>query len=84
MWDLSQWFSASVFTDVGRVYPALSELASDRVLDHLRMGYGVSIEGHSVESFVVEGSLGSSIDGGLFLNLSFHPVYDIDQRVTRR
>jgi len=84
VWDLSQWFSASVFTDVGRVYPALSELASDRVLDHLRMGYGVSIEGHSVESFVVEGSLGSSIDGGLFLNLSFHPVYDIDQRVTRR
>jgi hypothetical protein len=79
-WDLSQWFSASMFTDVGRVYPSMSELS----LDHLRMGYGVAIEAHSVDNFVLEGSLGSSIDGGLFLNLSFNPVYDLDERVRRR
>ena len=78
-WDLSQWFSASVFVDVGRVYPDVGALS----LDHLRMGYGVSLEAHHVESFVLEGSIGSSIDGGLFLNLSFNPVYDLDQRVRR-
>lgn len=79
-WDLSQWFSASVFTDVGRVYPGLGALS----VDHLRMGYGVSLEAHHVESFAFEASIGSSIDGGLFLNLSFNPVYDLDERVRRR
>ncbi|HET7504542.1 MAG TPA: BamA/TamA family outer membrane protein [Kofleriaceae bacterium] len=79
-WDLSQWFSATMFVDAGRVYPALDELS----LDHLRVGYGVSLEAHSVDAFVLEGSLGSSIDGGLFLNLSFNPVHDLDERVRRR
>ena len=79
-WDLSQWFSARLFVDAGRVYPALDQLS----LDHLRAGYGVSIEAHAVESFVFEASLGSSIDGGMFLNLSFNPVYDLRDRVRRR
>jgi hypothetical protein len=79
-WDLSQWFSASLFVDVGRVYPSVTELT----LDHLRMGYGVAVEAHSTESFVLEGSLGSSIDGGVFVNLSFNPVYDLTDRVRRR
>jgi hypothetical protein len=83
-WDLSQWFSASVFTDAGRVYSSVDELASEQLIDHLRVGYGVAIEAHSVDSFVLEGSLGSSIDGGLFVNLSFNPVYDLDERVRRR
>jgi hypothetical protein len=79
-WDLSQWFSASLFVDAGRVYPELSDLS----LHALRMGYGLGIEAHRVESFVFEGSIGSSLDGGLFLNLSFNPVYDLDDRVRRR
>lgn len=79
-WDLSQWFSASLFVDVGRVYPAVTEMS----LDHLRMGYGLGVEAHSTESFTLEGSIGSSIDGGLFINLSFNPVYDLEQRVRRR
>jgi hypothetical protein len=79
-WDLSQWFSASLFADVGRVYPSLSDLS----VHALRVGYGVSIEAHRVESFLVEASLGSSIDGGLFLNLSFNRTYDIDERVRRK
>lgn len=79
-WDLSQWVSASLFTDIGRVYPSLDELS----LDRLRMGYGVSLEGHSLHSFLLEISLGSSLDGGVFANLSFNPVYDIDDRVRRR
>jgi hypothetical protein len=79
-WDLSQWFSANVFVDVGRVYPGLNQLS----LEGMRMGYGVGLEAHSVKSFVLEGSIASSIDGGLFLNLAFNPVFDIDERVRRR
>ena len=79
-WDLSQWISANLFVDVGRVYPSLGELS----LDHMRMGYGISIEAHDPDSFVLEGSIGSSVDGGLFLNLSFNPVYDLHDRVRRR
>jgi hypothetical protein len=79
-WDLSQWVSASLFTDAGRVYQSADELS----LDGLRVGYGVSLEGHSLDSFLLELSVASSIDGGLFLNLSFNPVYDLDQRVRRR
>jgi hypothetical protein len=79
-WDLSQWFSAELFVDAGRVYPAVTELS----LDHMRMGYGLGVEAHSTQNFVLEGSIGSSIDGGLFVNLSFNPVYDLEQRVRRR
>lgn len=79
-WDLSQWFAARLFTDVGRVYPSLDELS----LHDLRVGYGLALEAHSVEAFTMEASVGSSIDGGLFLNLSFNPVYDIAERVRHR
>lgn len=79
-WDLSQWFSARLFTDIGRVYPALSALS----LHHLRCGFGLAVEAHSADDFVLEASLGSSIDGGLFFNLAFNPVYDIQERVRRR
>jgi len=79
-WDLSQWFSARLFSDFGRVYPGLDQLT----LSGLRMGYGLSIEGHDPDTFVFEASLGSSIDGGLFVNLSFNPVYDLHDRVRRR
>jgi hypothetical protein len=79
-WDLSRWFAARLFTDVGRVYRSLDELS----LRNLRVGYGLAVEAHSVDSFVLEASLGSSIDGGLVLNLSFNPVYVIQDRVRRR
>jgi hypothetical protein len=79
-WDLSQWFSARLFTDVGRVYRSLDDLS----LHHLRCGYGLAVEAHSVDDFVLEASVASSIDGGVFLNLSFNPVYDIQERVRRR
>ncbi len=79
-WDLSQWFAARLFTDAGRVYPALDDLS----LRDLRVGFGLAVEAHSASSFVLEASVGSSIDGGLFLDLSFNPVYDIQDRVRRR
>ena len=79
-WDLSLLLSARLFTDVGRVYPSLDELS----LRGLRVGFGLAVEAHGASSFVLEASVGSSIDGGLFLNLSFNPVYDIQERVRRR
>jgi hypothetical protein len=79
-WDLSQWFSANVFVDAGRVFPSVEEMS----LHDMRVGYGVAIEAHSVNSFVLEGSIASSVDGGLMLSLSFNPIYDIDERVRRR
>ena len=79
-WDLSAWISAALFVDAGRVFPALDQLA----LDHSRLGYGFGLELHQGGGFMLEGSIASSIDGGLFLNLAFNPVFDLDQRVRRR
>ena len=75
-WDLSRALSASLFADAGRVYRAASELS----LDHLRVGYGVAIEAHSDERFVARLSLASSIDGGVFVDVSLDPVFDIAER----
>jgi hypothetical protein len=79
-WDLSRLFDAGLFVDAGRVYPSLADLS----LDHLRMGYGVALEMHSERGFLLEGSVASSLEGGLYLNLSLSPVFDLDPRVRRR
>jgi hypothetical protein len=79
-WDLSQTFSASLFTDVGRVYAGADELA----LTGLRLGYGLGLEAHTRNSFWFRGSIASSIDGGVFLNLAFEPVFYVDERVEKR
>lgn len=79
-WDLSGLVSASVFVDAGRVFGSLQEIG----VGHPRVGYGIALQGHTENSFGLEGSLASSIDGGLFLNLSFNPVFALDERVRRR
>jgi hypothetical protein len=79
-WDLSQWVSASLFTDVGRVYPSLSALS----FADLRVGYGLALEGHSVTHGVLELSIASSIDGGVFLDLAFDPVTELERSARRR
>ena len=79
-WDLSQRLSASVFADVGRVYGARDELA----LEDLRVGYGVGVEAHTRHSFWMRGSIASSIDGGVYLNLAFDSAFDVDGRVEKR
>jgi len=78
-WDLSPEVSASLFVDAGRVFPSLGDLSFDR----MRAGYGISLQGHTDMAFGLQGSLSSSIDGGLFLNLSFNPVWNLDERVRR-
>ncbi len=78
--DLSRRVYASVFTDVGRVYPSLDDLS----LDDMRWGYGLALEAHSYASFVARASIASSIDGGVFLNFYLDPVTAIQPRVRRR
>ncbi len=79
-WDLSTMLAARIFTDVGRVYGS----AGDLELSDLRVGYGLGLDLYSKRSFKLRTSIASSIDGGVQLNLSFGPVFDLDGRVERR
>ena len=49
-------------------------------VDHLRMGYGVALQVYSESAFLFEASVASSIDGGLFINLTFNPTFDAQER----
>jgi hypothetical protein len=75
-WDLSRFTAAYVFTDAGRVFPSLDDLT----LEDMRVGYGVGLELHSYNRYLLEGTIASSIDGGVFFNLSFNPVLDQQPR----
>lgn len=79
-WDLNRYLSASAFVDAGRVFPSLREVA----IEDVRVGYGVAIEAHSRRSFLLRASLASSIDGGVFVDVAFDPVFDLGPRVERR
>ncbi|MBX3158503.1 MAG: BamA/TamA family outer membrane protein [Deltaproteobacteria bacterium] len=78
-WDLSRNFYASVFGDVGRVYPGLDDLT----LEGVRFGFGVALEMHSHNALYGRISLASSIDGGAFVNFYFDPVYAVQSRLER-
>ena len=71
-WSVSHLVDAYAFTDAGRVYPALHDLT----LSGLRVGFGMGVQIHSDHSFLVDLSLASSIDGGVFATASFNPVFD--------
>lgn len=79
-WDLSAFVAARVFVDAGRVYGSLGDVG----LDRMRVGYGIAFEGHTARDFGLLGAVSSSIDGGLFFNLSFNPMSGLDERVRRR
>lgn len=79
LWDLGRMWSAYLFTDAGRVYPRLQDAA----LEDLRVGFGGGLQLHFEKSIVGRFNVASSIDGGLFFNLSFDPVYDPTSRVER-
>jgi hypothetical protein len=79
-WDLSRYLTASTFVDAGRVFGAPREVT----FDDLRVGYGISIAAHTERTFLVRATLASSIDGGVFLDLAFDPVFDLDPRTERR
>lgn len=79
-WDLNRNLQASVFVDVGRVYPSLEDLT----FDDMRLGYGVGVQAQTGSDFIAEVNVASSKDGGVFVNLALDPVFDVDRRVVRR
>ena len=79
MFDLVPGFAAYLFTDAGRVYPSLA----DATLEEIRVGYGGGLQFHTRKSFIGRVNIASSIDGGIFFNLSLDPVYDPTARVER-
>ena len=78
-WDLTRSFAAYLFVDGGRVYPTLADLT----VEGLRAGYGGGIQMHGWHHYLGRLNLASSIDGGVFLNLSFDPVYEPQKRLER-
>jgi hypothetical protein len=72
VWDLSHWFAAALFVDVGRVYANLDAVSASG----MRVGFGAALDVSKDDAFLFELSVASSIDGGLFLNVSFNPVFD--------
>ena len=75
-WDLSHLLDAYVFTDAGRVFSSID----GATFHDLRVGYGLGLELHSDTGFLFEGSIASSIDGGVFFSVSFNPVLDARAR----
>lgn len=75
-WDLAADLDASLFVDAGRVFPSIRDLS----FDHPRVGYGVAIAAHSQHEFLLEGSVSSSIDGGIFFNLQVNRALDARRR----
>jgi hypothetical protein len=79
LFDLGRNWAAYLFTDAGRVYPTLE----DARLEDIRVGYGGGFQYFTEKSFVGRFNLASSIDGGIFFNVSLDPVYDPTARVER-
>ncbi len=75
-WDISHLADAYLFTDAGRVFPSLDALT----VHGMRVGYGIGVELHGQNGFLLEGSLASSIDGGVFVSVSLNPVLDQKER----
>jgi hypothetical protein len=80
-WDVSRFLLASLFVDAGRVYSSFEQLEID---DHMRVGFGASLQLLSARSFVAGVSVASSIDGGLFVNLVLDPIYEPEPRVRQK
>jgi hypothetical protein len=79
-WALAKQVAASAFVDAGRVFPSVEDLE----LTGLRVGFGVGLEIYTDRAFIARGNVATSIDGGVFFNLAFDPVFDLEPRVERR
>lgn len=69
-WRAANWLAVVLFVDAGRVYESLNKLS----FDDLRVGYGAGLEMYSGKSMLLQGQVASSIDGGVFLQLSIGPA----------
>ncbi len=75
-WVISHYADAYLFSDIGRVFASLDALT---VRDP-RLGYGIGFKLRGQAGFLLEASLASSIDGGMFFSVSFNPVLDTGAR----
>ncbi len=76
MYSASPNVAGYLFVDAGRAWRRAGEIE----LTGIRVGYGGGIQLHSKSSFRARLFLASSIDGGLFVNLGFDPVFDARSR----
>ncbi len=76
-WALNQYVMASVFSDIGRVADSWEDFDPSG----LRVGYGVGLQLYAKRAYLAALTLASSIDGGVFVELAFDPVFDIEPRV---
>ena len=77
VWDLSRFCDAFLFVDAGRVFPALTSLT----LDDMRVGYGGGLALHGNDgSYLVGGTLASSIDGGVQFTVTLGPLWNSTPR----
>jgi outer membrane protein assembly factor BamA len=79
-WDLSFHVAAALFTDVGRVYRSFDDIT----YKHMRAGFGLALRFYGENSFWLDASLATSVDGGVQATASFDPVYFIRPRARRR
>jgi outer membrane protein assembly factor BamA len=73
---INKYLAGYVFVDAGRVYRGLDELSANG----LRVGYGGGVQAHTATTLRGRFDVSSSIDGGLFFNLGFDPVFDTSSR----
>ena len=79
-WDLSYYVAAALFADVGRVYHSLEDLTGNG----MRAGFGLSLRFYGENSFWLDATLATSVDGGVQGTVTFDPIYFIRPRVRRR
>jgi len=75
-WDISHLADAYLFTDAGRVFPSLDALT----VRGMRVGYGIGLELHGQNGFLLEGTLATSTDGGVFVSVGLNPILDQKER----
>jgi hypothetical protein len=83
-WEVGRLFSGIAFVDSGRVWRSLGDIGDDFDFGDLRTGFGVGLQLHTTVNFLTRFHVASSVDGGLFFNLSFDPVYDTRSRLEEK
>ena len=78
---IGELMSGFLFLDAGRVERAWDELSADRI----RYGFGGGIQLQSVDAFIMRFQVaGSADEPGVFIKLSFDPLYNPRPRATEK
>jgi outer membrane protein assembly factor BamA len=78
---IGELMSGFLFLDAGRVERAWDDLSGDRI----RYGFGGGIQLQSVDAFIMRFQVaGSADEPGVFIKLSFDPLYNPRPRATEK